>query len=70
MWYALVQQLLLHHPFGNRPMPDILLVILWIIFDIGLPAFLFSSKLVTEVRDDGVYFRYYPLHRFFRKITF
>ena len=70
MWYASVRQLLLHRPFGDRPMPDTLLVIFWFIFGIGLPALFLFGKLVTEVRDDGIYIRYFPLHRCFRKIAF
>ncbi len=70
VWYAAVSQLLLHRPFGDRPMPDILLVVFWIIFGIGLPALLFFGRLVTEVRDDGIYIRFFPFHRSFRRIAF
>ncbi len=69
VWYASARQILLHRPFGDRPMPDILLVIFWFIFGIGLPALFLFGKLVTEVRDDGIYIRYFPLHRCFRKIA-
>jgi len=51
-------------------MPDALLVIFWLIFGIGLPALFVFGKLVTEVRDDGIYVRYFPLHRRFRRIAF
>ncbi len=70
MWYAAVSQLLLHRPYGDRPMPDILLVIFWIIFGLGLPALFFFGRLVTEVRDDGIYIRFLPFHRSFRRIAF
>ena len=70
VWYASVRQLLLHYPFGSRPMPDILLVIFWFIFGIGLPVLFFSVKLVTEVRNDGIYICYFPFHRSFHKISF
>ena len=69
-WYAAVAQLLFHRPFGNNPMPDAALVVLWIIIGIGLPALLLSGKLVTEVRNDGVYVRFSPFHRSFRRIPF
>jgi len=59
VWYATVKQLLLHRPFGNRPMPDIPLVIFWFIFGIGLPAL-----------DDGIYIRFFPFHCTFRRIAF
>jgi hypothetical protein len=70
VWYATVKQLLLHRPFGNRPMPDIPLVIFWFIFGIGLPALFFFGQLVTEVRDDGIYIRFFPFHWTFRRIAF
>ena len=31
MWYSAVQQLLLKKPFGDRPMPDLMLVVFFII---------------------------------------
>jgi hypothetical protein len=70
VWYAAVRQLLLHRPFGGRPMPDILLVIFWFIFGIGLPALFFFGQLVTEVRDDGIYICFFPFHRSLRRIAF
>lgn len=70
MWYVSVRQLLLHRLFGDRPMPDILLVILCFIFGIGLPALFLFGKLVTEVRNDGIYVRFIPFHRSFHKIAF
>ena len=69
-WYATVKQLLLHRPFGNRPIPDIPLVIFWFIFGIGLPALFFFSQLVTELRDDGIYIRFFPFHRTSHRIAF
>lgn len=70
MWYATVSQLLLDCPFGNTPMPDILLIIFWVIFGIGLPALFFFGQLITEVRDDGIYICFFPFHWSFRRIAF
>lgn len=70
MWYAAVTQLLLRRPFGDNPMPDGLLVVFWAIFGLGLPALFLFGGLVTEVRDDGIYIRYAPFHRRFRRIAF
>ena len=64
-WYEAVKQLLLH-----RPMPDIPSVISWFIFGIGLPALIFFSQLIIEVRDDGIYIRFFPFHRTFHRIAF
>jgi len=70
VWYAAVMQLLLHRPMGSSPMTDIMLVIFWFILGIGLPALLFFSRLVTEVRDDGIYIRFFPFHRTAHRLAF
>ncbi len=69
-WYAFVFQIVVGQPFGTRPMPNELLVIFWLLFGFGLPIFMFSVRLVTEVRIDGIYFRYSPLQRTFRRVGF
>lgn len=69
-WYAAIQQLWLHKPFGSHPAPDIILWIVWILFGFGLPLFFFSAKLSTEVRSDGIYIRFFPFHREFRTLPF
>jgi len=65
-----VMQLLLHRPLGSSPMPVILLVIFWLIFGIGLPALFFFSQLVTELRYDEIYIRFFPFHRSSHRIAF
>ena len=70
MWYAAVMQLLLHRPLGGSPMIDILSVLFWLIFGIGLPALFFFGRLITEVRDDGIYIRFIPFHRTSHRIAF
>ena len=63
LFYALFQQLILHKPWGSEPMPDSGLILVNII----IPLFLFSfylifrnSKLIIEVKEDGIYLRYPP----------
>lgn len=36
----------------------------------GVVAFFAVARLETEVRDDGVFVRFYPVHRSFRRIRF
>lgn len=69
-WYAAIQQLLLHRPFGSHPAPDSILWIIWVVFGIVFPVFYFSVKLSTEVRHDGIYIRFFPFHRKFRTLPF
>jgi hypothetical protein len=62
--YGMIKQLILGHPWGGRPLPDIALAIigpLFILFGIGLACLFYSLKLVTEVQTDGLYVRFFPL---------
>jgi hypothetical protein len=61
-WWALVQQVLLGQPFGNRPAPDAAVIAIWVLCGIGLPVLLATCRLITEVRSDGLYVRYLPFH--------
>jgi hypothetical protein len=67
--WGMVQQLILGEPFGNNPAPDIVLIIIVPIFGFGFPIFFYMMNLTTEVRDDGIYFRFFPVHFSFRKIA-
>jgi len=67
--YGLVQQLILGIPFGNNPAPNTVLVIIAVIFGVGLPAFMYTVNLATEVREDGLYIRFFPFHLSFHKIA-
>jgi hypothetical protein len=62
-WWAFVYQIVLGHEFGTHPAPDPLLWIIFILFGIGFPFFFRSLKLVTELRDDHIYLRYFPIYR-------
>ncbi len=67
--YAMVQQLLLGKPFGSNPAPDLALAIIGIIFGLGFPVFFYLLNLTTEVREDGLYYRFSPFHRSFHRIA-
>ena len=69
MIYAVVQQLFLGKPFGNNPAPDVVLIILAVIFGLGLPALLLATNLTTEVHSDGVHIRFFPFHLSLRKVA-
>ncbi|NIS62676.1 MAG: hypothetical protein GTO13_18825 [Proteobacteria bacterium] len=62
--YGMVKQLILGHPWGSKPMSDTALAIigpLWVLFAVGLAYLFYSMKLITEVRSDGLYIRFFPL---------
>lgn len=68
-WVAAIYQLLARKPFGNRPAPDWLILVVWLLIGLGLPALLITSTLRVEVREDGIYYRYYPFHRRVHRIS-
>jgi hypothetical protein len=69
-WYAAIEQLVFKRTFGTNPASDGGAVLIWVIFGILFPIFMASLRLVTEVRSDGLYVRFYPLHRSYRKFPF
>lgn len=69
-WYGTYKQLFLGKPFGNNPAPDWMMLVLLLIFGIFFPLFFGSLKLITEVRKDGLYIRFYPFHFSFRFFPF
>jgi len=65
--YGMIKQLVLGQMWGSRPMSNLALVIVGpgtMLFMIGITYLFYSLKLITEVRNDGLYIRFYPLaHR-------
>lgn len=67
--YGAFQQMVLRQPFGNNPAPDGVMIVLAILFGIGLPVFMYVTNLTTEVRSDGLYFRFLPFYFAFHRIA-
>jgi len=71
MWYGFIQQIIFGIPFGNQPAPDVMMIILWVIFGVIFPVVMLGIlKLIIEVRDDGLYIRFAPFHIKYRKFLF
>lgn len=70
MWFPFIQQIIRGIPIGDKPAPDVMLVIFWLIFGIGFPLALGFMRLITEVREDGLYVRYVPFHIHYRPFFF
>ncbi len=63
--WGLYSQLILGEPFGDRPISDTALIwtsIFVFAISFGVIALMLACKLITEVRDDGVFVRYLPFH--------
>lgn len=57
--YAIVQQVIIGKPFGSKPAPDYVLIII----ESGLLLlllFLFSIRLKTKITNTGIFYRFYP----------
>ena len=67
---SMMQQLILEKDFGNNPAPDAVLIVMVIVFGLGLPVAFYKMNLTTQVRNDGIYYRFFPFHLSFHKIEF
>jgi hypothetical protein len=61
-WWTFIVQIVLGTPVGNHPAPDIVTVMLWLLFGFGLPLFAYYTRLITDVHADGVHLRFFPLY--------
>ncbi len=62
--YGMVQQLVLGKPWGDRPMSDTALIITGsstILFVVLIAWMFLVLKMITEVREDGVYIAFVPI---------
>ncbi len=69
IWYGFYHQIIKGKPVGTRPAPDAMLVVLFIIFGLLFPYLILKTALILQVRPDGFYFRYYPFHLRYHKIS-
>ena len=65
--YFNYQQLIVGEPVGTNPAPDAVLI-LTLVLMAGLMFLFLNLKLITEIRDDGIYYRFAPFHSKFRHI--
>jgi hypothetical protein len=55
-------------PVGNHPAPESVLILIVFIFGILLPLFFYLLKFTIEIKNDGIYYRFYPIHLSYRHI--
>lgn len=67
--YGFIKQVIMGEPFGNNPAPDAIIIVILVIFGLGLPILFYVMNLTTEVRKDGLYIRFFPVHLSFRRIA-
>lgn len=70
-WYGFIQQIILGTPFGDKPAPDAVFIIFWLIFGVLFPVIaIWFYRLIIEVHDDGIFIRYIPFHLRGKKFLF
>jgi hypothetical protein len=62
IWWGFIQQIILGLPWGNKPAPDWMMWIIWLIFGIGFPVVFNLMRLIVEIYDDRVDIRFAPIH--------
>jgi len=60
IWVFAFFQLILGRPVGTRPAPNGVLIIIFIAVGILLPAAFLTNTLKTTVKEEGIYFSYFP----------
>ena len=60
--YAGFEQFVGNKRFDGDSLSDPALMLVIILIGIGLPVFFFFLRLVTEVRPEGVFIRFFPFH--------
>ncbi|AKD03314.1 DUF6141 domain-containing protein [Pontibacter korlensis] len=61
-WTGFVYQVLLGGSYGNRPVSDVQLAVLFVLVGLGLPYFFYRMSLTTEVQPGEVRVRFWPFH--------
>jgi hypothetical protein len=67
--WGFVQQIILGKPFGQNPASDTVMMIMAFVFGLAFPVLFLVANLTTEVRSDGLYYRFFPFHLRFRRLT-
>ena len=62
-WWGFIQQVVFGRPFGDNPAPTWAMVLIWVVFGWGFPAFFLLLRLVVEVTADAVVVGFRPLSR-------
>lgn len=64
--FGFVWQVLLGHPFGTKPASNLVLSVS-LLLNFLITAFVLLTRLDTMIKQDGIYVRFFPLHRQFKR---
>ncbi|NOQ68213.1 hypothetical protein GQ568_02115 [Patescibacteria group bacterium] len=68
LWYIAIQELVFGNPIGNSSASEEMTFVFWLGFGVLFPLFFYKLKLITQVRQDGLYIKFVPVHFSFKKI--
>ncbi len=60
-WWGFIVQIILGNPWGDRPAPNWMIILIWLAFGIGMPGFINVLNLTFEVTTSQITIRSYPL---------
>jgi len=67
--WGFVQQIVLGRPFGQNPASDTVMMVIAFVFGLAFPVLFLVANLTVEVRGDGLYYRFFPFHWSFHRIS-
>lgn len=68
LWYIAIQELVFGNTVGNSNMSKEMLFAFWFGFGVLFPFFFYKLKLITQVRQNGLYVKFVPIHFSFKKV--
>ena len=68
LWHITIQELIFGNVVGNSNASKEAIFVFWLFFGVLFPLFFYKLKLITQVRQDGIYIQFAPVHFSFKKI--
>ncbi len=66
---AVIDLMILNESSDTESFSAMLVILIGMVFAAGIPGLMYSANLITEVRQGGIYIRFSPFHRTFRKVS-
>lgn len=61
-WFSVFTQVIGGEPMGSRPAPDIILILIWLLFGVLFPLAIWKSRLTIRMDREKLYYRFFPFH--------